>query len=167
MRLWCSFISVNARPSLGNRRGTRRPPVQERNIERWIPDRDRRELETRRNGWKPAELVGRRGEPLIGVRTRSHDLHRRRDRLAHRDRAVTKLVGELVCAKDARRDEGHEERPRHPWFERPDRTRALLHGAVRARVDEPPAHQERTVRVTRELAVAHDDEGGLAAMEGV
>src|SRR5207247_4530255 len=83
-------------------RWTWRPAVKERNVERWLGDRDRRELETRRRGRKRAELVGRRGEPLIGIGARSHDLDGRRDRLAHRNGPIAKLVREFVRADRVR-----------------------------------------------------------------
>src|SRR5436190_17393277 len=108
MRFWCSYISVNARPSLRDWRWTRRPAVQERNVERWLRDRDRRELETRRRGRQRAEILGWRGKPLIRIGARSHDLHGRRDRLAHRNSSVPKLIRELVGADRVRREERGE-----------------------------------------------------------
>src|SRR5207247_5043438 len=109
-------------------RWTRRPAMQERNVERWLRDRDRRELETRRRGRKRAELVGRRGESLIGIGARSHDLHGRRDRLAHRNGPIAKLVRELVGPDRVRCQERREQSPGRSDLEDPGGARSLLHG---------------------------------------
>src|SRR5204862_2001540 len=95
---------------LRRRRRPRRPAVQERNVERWLRDRDRRELEARCCGRQRAEILGWRGKPLIRIGARSHDLNVRRHWLTHRDRPVPKLVGQLVSAERGRCDERREDR---------------------------------------------------------
>ena len=91
---------------------SRELPTQERNVERWLGDRDRRELEPRRLRRGRAEIRGRRGQALIGIGPRPGDLDRRVDRLTHRHRAIAKLVAEAIGPDRVGSHKGHEERPR-------------------------------------------------------
>src|SRR5213076_3461790 len=106
--------------ALWSGRGLRRSAVQEWDVERRLGDRDRWELETRRRGRQRAEILGWRGKPLIRIGARSHDLNVRRHWLAHRDRPVPKLVGQLVSAERGRCDERREERSGRSDLELPD-----------------------------------------------